>query len=971
MKNSRYILLLGLVAILSITLSSTAWPAGALVVTGPNNAEGTAGWPIPVIPVLSLDDIYDGDTLLIEGITGISRTGGADDNTFVNIQSSYGANPYTPGTPYVPENAYTGAVSQMVVVKTGDGVLILGGTGDNNSLRLDLQAGTVVMAKTGTGASTFSQVNNVSAGATLVIGTQNDRYNGGSNNEGHIWSTISEMNGTFDMNGYSEILTGLTGTGRIINSDSSKTSTLKVTGASTFSGVFGVEGDVNQSNLHISIVINGERDLTTANYHTGGTTLVNSFVNLTAAANQGYFGDINSEIRLNGTTIGIKDFACTFDRDIVLEGAGGGFRMRSSGKLDIAGEISGSGNLWVSYDGSYANNTVSLSNKNTYTGKTVIGALTNAYTAGSATLVLNHAEALPEATTLSFGNQYSGSYLNMNGHNATVSGAEGNGHIRSGTLTVNDSVNLSFAPELDATSAVVKTGTATMTLTPRTAAFDNNFTVQNGNLRINENAGLKAADRILIQGDSGLVVGTDSTWSLGTIGNAAKGTAAVVADGYVDSMTPYVNAWHTSSAASNGLWENNSTKVFTTTIEVLEPTQFQFWKAFDDWGMISLTPINADGTLDTAGKVDFLPDGAVGDQLDNTHNNVMISTETQVFEPGIYQFEVRAGQGTGGVGAFYGTDKYTANVFTGNTLGFGMKLGYDAYGAAALANATDFKAMDFDENGALAGFDSSIIRTTGFDREVNGTFTIAPDTTFTVSVEGTGSATLLGTMAGDGTLRLNPAAGSIRLESANSHTGGTEFVDTLTVANAGAFGVGTVRPDGAATLVLDVAAEENIANDFLVGAGDSLRVSAASGNKALLTGNLGGAGQLVFDLSTLNPGSSLFDLGTLDLSGGLEIAVAGDPNAWEGTLFNLIMADSITPQAGMSVEDTLASAFAFSESGDLWNYGVTGDGMLWLGNGISPNDAGGAVPEPGTWVLMMLSLACGGSWAICHRRRNA
>ena len=167
--------------------------------------------------------------------------------------------------------------SGIFTTKTGAGTLILSGTQDNQNLRVTLNAGTLVLNKTGTGphavgtqgGSDYALV--INGGTAQVGNTAGDQI--------YSNSSVNMTGGTFDLNGAGEGFDGLFGTaGTITNTASTTTSTLTLgqnnsaaNGAGTprFGGVF-VDG---AGVLALTKTGTGTQVLTGASTYTGATTV--------------------------------------------------------------------------------------------------------------------------------------------------------------------------------------------------------------------------------------------------------------------------------------------------------------------------------------------------------------------------------------------------------------------------------------------------------------------------------------------------------------------------------------------------------------------------------------------------------------------------------------------------------------------------------------------------------------------------
>ncbi|MGA2031189.1 MAG: autotransporter-associated beta strand repeat-containing protein [Thermoguttaceae bacterium] len=176
-----------------------------------------------------------------------------------------------PATNLTLTNGLAGAVA-FTVNKDGPGTLTLGGGDDNSFLQLNVLAGTAVLAKTTNTNHAVMNVAGVSNGATLrlspVGGDQIFDQDVG----------VQNMNGTFDLNGASEGIPALTGTGNVTNTAASSTSTLTIGtanggtfGSSAFGGNLanGAGGGV----LALLKTGNATFTLSGSNTYSGGTTV--------------------------------------------------------------------------------------------------------------------------------------------------------------------------------------------------------------------------------------------------------------------------------------------------------------------------------------------------------------------------------------------------------------------------------------------------------------------------------------------------------------------------------------------------------------------------------------------------------------------------------------------------------------------------------------------------------------------------
>ena len=171
------------------------------------------------------------------------------------------------------------------VRKLGPGTLTLGGTPDNDSLALNVLAGTVNLDKGVTaGTRAVAGITGVAAGATVrLTGANTDQIYGGSQTGQN--SAVNLTGGTFDLNGKSESFSRLTGVGTVTNNGpAAGTSTLtlgETNGTGTFSGAI-KDGSAGGKTAVVKIGT-GVLTLGGSNTYTGSTTISGGTIKLAAA----------------------------------------------------------------------------------------------------------------------------------------------------------------------------------------------------------------------------------------------------------------------------------------------------------------------------------------------------------------------------------------------------------------------------------------------------------------------------------------------------------------------------------------------------------------------------------------------------------------------------------------------------------------------------------------------------------------
>lgn len=169
----------------------------------------------------------------------------------------------------------------FVVTKAGGGVWTTSGTGDNGSTGIIVNGGTVNLNKVSS-SGTHSvggpglMVNN--GGLARITGTGGDQIYDGA-------TVTLASGGTFDLNGNSETIANLSGSGGVVDNTAASTSaTLTLgSGSSTFSGSLQNSG----VGARLGLVKSGTGTLTLngANSYAGGTTISGGTVALTTTAN--------------------------------------------------------------------------------------------------------------------------------------------------------------------------------------------------------------------------------------------------------------------------------------------------------------------------------------------------------------------------------------------------------------------------------------------------------------------------------------------------------------------------------------------------------------------------------------------------------------------------------------------------------------------------------------------------------------
>lgn len=562
---------------------------------------------------------------------------------------------------------------------------------------------------------------------------------------------------------------------------------------SSGTGFYAQLGNADGTNSNISLTWNttATRLVGTTQYHTGGSSFTDGALQLAGtsgvAAPDVLGSGAISFSNLKVTALSNGRFSLS--NAITLAGDVS-FRMSGGSSLDFSGTVGGTGNFLIPCDGS----TVTFSGvAKTYSGKTVIGTKTNAWGdyRASATLRIMGDNFLPTGTTLEFEGVYAGGNLDLYGHQQTVAKLHGDGTIKNAgtgasTLTLSSTdVN------------GVTTVGANTTLVVPAGNYVNWGSNGAGTVQLGAGASTiqvrkeMSAANLMLGGNTTFAV-SPALWGKMTISGSAGdySTAAAPTEWKADPGTELNN--RTGQTAT---FPDNTTMSFSSYFNVTADTTLSFMKNFDDTGLVWVTPVNEDGTLGTAQAVvrgtgsgdvgTVLYFGAAGDT--SPWNDVIVGSMD--LAPGRYFIEVRAGQGSGGVGPNY----------SGNSLGFGVKSGANT----DLAGISAYQNLAIDENGFLAGI-STVQAVSGFI-SVNSNMVIPAGATVTFDAGSGGKVTSAGILSGTGALALKGTNGAeMVLKQQNSFSGGTNVnVPKLTLGEADALGSGTVTFDSATEVVLD------------------------------------------------------------------------------------------------------------------------------------------------------------------------
>lgn len=369
------------------------------------------------------------------------------------------------------------------ITKLGDGTAILASSANNY-----------------TGNTTIT-------GGTLRLGVNNVIPHGAGGVAGNV-----VVNGTLDLNGKSDSINGLSGSG-VVDNTGAATSTLSVGNnaqTSTFNGV--IQSTVG--NVNLNKTGSGTLTLGNANTFSGAVSIIGGKLSFSNAAPL----DNVSEITMgDGTRLGPVGSGVTINAPITVGASGttvtinGNSAEGSTGSafipFTLSGAISGNGNVdFTGIDSTNDYSRINLDAASDYAGSTLFTTISGTNNA-NIFVFIGVDDALPVTTVLTMdGGVGTGGgrfcELNLNSHDQTLAGLQSetkslrtqsvvNTSANASTLTINNTDNFIFAGRLGVTQlstaarnfSVVKNGGGTQTFSG-VRSYTGHTTVSAGTLSL-------------------------------------------------------------------------------------------------------------------------------------------------------------------------------------------------------------------------------------------------------------------------------------------------------------------------------------------------------------------------------------------------------------------------------------------------------------------------------------------------------
>ncbi len=512
--------------------------------------------------------IYDGGTLELSGgfsrsnLVSVTGTGVGGNGAIRNVSGTNTLSGTITETGATTIAADTGTTLNLTGTLTGTNTTTtFAGAGNIAVARITTGTGAVVVNSTGTvtyngttNANTYTGLTTVNSGTLVLsksagtdaIGTGGLQVSGGTarltaGNQINDTATVTVNSGTFDVNGQTETIKALAGTGGTVaigalgtlaingststsyagaltgtstsSLNKSGTGTLTLTGASSgMSGAVNLSaGSIKASGTATNILGTGTVAVTgTGNLQLeGGATLTNAMsLNSTgsgsgAVQNLSGTNTLSGAVTLAGSSRLQSDAGTLALTNTVALGANT-LTVGGSGNTSAAGVISGTGNLVKSDSGTL---TLSGGSANTFSGTTTVndGTLNLNKTAGvnalataavtvgdgiggasSANLVLLASNQIADTTAVTLNSD--GRLAVNNTFTESIASIAGTGLVdlsTSGYLTIGaDNSSSTFAGSITGTGTLEKAGTGLLTFNS-TISYAGTLTLSGGTLRLN------------------------------------------------------------------------------------------------------------------------------------------------------------------------------------------------------------------------------------------------------------------------------------------------------------------------------------------------------------------------------------------------------------------------------------------------------------------------------------------------------
>jgi len=787
-------------------------------------------------------------------------------------------------------------VAAAATTLTDSGIIAGGGRLTKNG------AGTLVLS----GANTYSGGNTVNngilrAGATNALGALTSAPTNLANAAGV----------SLDLNNFDNMIGPLNGGGANGGNVTLGSGTLRIaSGNGNYSGVISGTGGVWRTDGG-NQTFNGCN-----NTYTGATTLQGATITTDCLANGGQASGIgasgsasanlvfiNGNLNYTGGTIGI-------DRGFNLSGYGVINVTNAATTLGFSGQVVGGGELYKDGPG-----TMVLSGNNTYTNNTHVRG--GVLRAGSATAF---------GTTNSFWmDNTAGVSLDLNNFNANAGALIGGGSLGgnialgTGTLTIRDGLNQTYAGAITGTGSLIKNGAGTQTLSGCNNGYTGTTTINAGVLAVNclSNGGVASSIGASGAAPANLVINgtlryvgagssTDRQFTMGTSGATldASGTgiveftsaAPVTLAGANTARTLTLTGTNTgynllaAQLDNNGAGVTSLTKTGTGTWRLTNANSTYTGVTRINGGVLSVDQMANGGQASSIGAASTAAANLViGNGSTLRYTGVGDTTDRQfTLDTGVTYIE---SSGTGalqftntGAVALLGTNA-TRTIALGGT-----NTGANTMGGAIGDNGTGKTTLAKNDSGTwvLTGnntYTGNTVINNGNLMIGNGGTTgnagagnvIVDSPTSTLSLNRSDTFTFNGTLSGPGTL-AQVGSGTSVLTSANNQIGATT-VSAGTLQVNGGLATPTIGMTGTSALTVNGTVQASGATPTAItGDAGSQSITVNGGGTLLASGDLGDGSDALNVTGQINTST-----GTLSLGNGNDVMTLHDGASIAGT----------------------------------------------------------------------------------------
>ncbi|AZO78549.1 hypothetical protein BLM15_13670 [Bosea sp. Tri-49] len=645
----------------------------------------------------------------------------------------------------------------------------------------------------------------------------------------------------------------------------------------------------------------GTLTLTGENTYTGGTTISDGAISISA---EGNLGATSGTLTLDGGMLKVTGTTLTgLTRNIVLGSTGGGFDIADAGNtFTVTQSFSGLGGFTKAGAG-----TLVLSGANTYTGTTTVsnGILragqVGAFSAGSTVMII------------------SGATLDLAGFDQTIGSLAGAGAVTlgAGTLTAGgNNASTAFSGTISGTGGLTKTGTGRLVLSG-TNTYSGATTVSAGTLGISGSGAMSAASDYTIA--AGALLGLNDTLGTVTAGSIA-GAGQIEIESRSTLETGATNASTTFTGMISG--DGSIRKVGTGTLTLTQENTYSGGTTIAG-GAISIDREVNLGAFAGALTLDGGVLQVTGTTLNGLTRSIVLGSNGggfDIVEAGNSFIVNQSLTGTGalskaGAGTLLlkGTSSYSgATTVSGGTLRAGVAGAFSSSSAFTVASGARLDLAGFNQSiGSLAGAGTVTLG--------SGTLTAGSDnssTSFSGSITGTGGVTKTGT-------------GTLTLTGANTYNGATKVSGGKLVVNGSL--ASSVTLDGGSLGGSGTIGGVSVASGGTVAPGNSIGTLTVSGNVAFATGST-----YQVEINAAGQSDRIVATGIATLSGGTVQVLADAGNYAAATSYTIL-----TATGGVSGRfSTVTSNLAFltpSLGYDSRNVTLT---MTRNDTGFGPGDGG-------------------------------